>query len=104
MSLLGLARKAHELFLGLDLIKIELSRGIALAVFVANDHSPNLLRSLAGFKDRGRCKIVILKECDRQSMSQALGVNNTQVVAVRSSSGFGRKLLQLASEGGDAFE
>jgi len=104
LSLLGIVKRANELFLGLDLIKNELSRGKHLVLFVAADHSRNTLRSLAGFRDRGLCKIVILEGCDRSSMSQTLGINNTQVVAVKSTSGFCKKLLQLALEGGDAFE
>lgn len=90
--------------MGLDLIKSELVRKKHLLILLANDCSSNVLRSLAGYHDRGQCKIIILEECDRNCLSHSLGVNNTQVVAVGRSSVFYKKLLQLASEGGDAFE
>ncbi len=104
VSFLGMARKAHDVAIGLDRIRFELVKKKHLLILLANDYSLNVLRSLAGYQDRGQCKIIILEDCDRNCLSQSLGVNNTQVVAVERSSGFHKKLLQLASEGGDAFE
>ena len=101
---LGMVRRARGLVMGLDRIRSELVKKKYLLILLADDYSLNVLRSLAGYHDRGQCKIIILEDCDRNCLSQSLGVNNTQVVAVERSSGFYKKLLQLASEGGDAFE
>lgn len=104
LSTLGLARRSGDLIIGLDSIKKELSKGERLYILIARDHSVNLLRSLAGYKARKQCVIATLSNCDRSCISRAIGITNTQVVAVKESAGFYHKLLQLVSEGGDAFE
>lgn len=104
LSTIGLARRSGDLIIGLDSIKMELSKGERLYILVAMDHSDNLIRSLAGYKARKQCLITTMSNCDRSCISRAIGITNTQVVAVKESTGFYRKLLQLVSEGGDAFE
>lgn len=104
LALLGIARKSNGLIIGQDRVRTGLANGKQLLILLATDFSSNVLRMMTGFRDRGKCTIIILEACDRNTLSKALGVNNTQVVAVDRSSGFNKKLLQLASEGGDAFE
>jgi ribosomal protein L7Ae-like RNA K-turn-binding protein len=95
LALLGMARRANELIIGQDRILRALSPGRGLFIVAAADCSQNVLR-----KTGRLCDIRVVSGLSRESLGTAVGVGNTQIVALPAGSGFVKKLKELLTQGG----
>ncbi|MDO5116635.1 MAG: ribosomal L7Ae/L30e/S12e/Gadd45 family protein [Synergistaceae bacterium] len=104
LDMLGLARRAGELIIGQDKIFDALRKGKKLAVFVTNDCSKNVLRTLETAEGRGGITVLLLKDTDRARLGNSLGLRAAQAAALPSESGFVRKSFLLNEDRSDADE
>jgi ribosomal protein L7Ae-like RNA K-turn-binding protein len=95
LALLGIARRANELIIGQDKVLKVLSSGRRLFIVAAADCSQNLLRRTGRL-----CDIRVANGLSRESLGVAVGVGNTQIVALPAGSGFVKKLEELLTQGG----
>lgn len=98
LSMLSLARRAHELLIGQDNIFEALRGGKKLAAFVTEDCSENVLRRLQAAVERGEMKVFVLKDTDRTLLGKHLGINAAQAAALPEESGFAEKIVSLLNE------
>ncbi len=104
LNALGMARRAGELIIGQDKIFDAVKRKKKLAVFVADDCSQNVLRTLKAAEERGAVKIIELKETDRTVLGGYLGISSAQAAALPEESGFVKKFISKNCERSDADE
>lgn len=98
-EVLGIAVKANILVSGQTRVKRALGRGEKLLVLLTEDHSRNVMASVAGYRERGRCKVIVLKGVTRNSVAVHLGLGRTQILAVPEKNGMAGKIEALVTEG-----
>ncbi len=98
-EILGMAHKANILVSGQTRIKNELRRGKRLLVMLTEDHSRNVMSAIAGYHERGRCKVVVMKGVTRNSIANQLGLGRTQILAIPEQNGLAEKIEALVTEG-----
>lgn len=104
LNALGMARRAGELLIGQDKIFDALKRKKKLAVFVTEDCSQNVMRTLRAAEERGAVKITELKGIGREALGAQLGISAAQAAALPEESGFLKKFLSKNFERSDADE
>jgi hypothetical protein len=57
------------------------------------------MASVAGYRERGRCKVIVLKGVTRNSVAVHLGLGRTQILAVPEKNGMAGKIEALVTEG-----
>ena len=97
LSLLGMARRAGEIFIGQDKVFSVLSR--ELLIVTAQDCSPNVTRKLKSALSESRCICYTMQDVTREDLGRALGVENVQIAALFMESGFAGKLAELLRQG-----
>ncbi len=103
-EVLGMALKANILTSGQTRVKRALGRGGRLLVLLTEDHSRNVLSAVAGYRERGRCKVIVLKGVTRDSIAAHLGLGRTQILAIPEDNGMSRMIEALVTEGVDTNE
>jgi len=103
-EVLGMALKANILTSGQTRVKRALKQGGRLLVLLTEDHSRNVLSAVAGYRERGRCKVIILKGVTRDLIAVHLGLGRTQILAIPENNGMARKIEALVTEGVDTNE
>jgi ribosomal protein L7Ae-like RNA K-turn-binding protein len=91
LSLLGLARRAGELFVGQDRVFRELKAGRALFVITSSDCARNVLRKIENYS----CERRVLNDISRIGLGGQLGVGSAQIAALPVGSGFVKKIKEL---------
>ncbi len=89
LSLLGLARRSGNLYVGQDKVFNGCSKIKAVALTAA-DCSDNVLRSL-------RNAVVLPLTVSRAELGQAVGVSSAQIVALDADSGFAKKIFSIVN-------
>jgi ribosomal protein L7Ae-like RNA K-turn-binding protein len=90
-----MARRAGELIVGQDRVLKTLASGRRLFVVTTADCSQNVLRKTSRLRE-----IHVSDMLSRESLGAAVGVGNTQIVALPEESGFVKKLKELLTQGG----
>ena len=103
LSLIGLARRAGLLILGVDEVRGALSRGVPLLILVARDVSPVAMEGIRRRGERNGSRILCLP-CVRGELGNAAGVRSTTAVALAIQNGFARSILAAHEEGSGADE
>lgn len=103
-GVLGIALKANILLSGQTNVKNALRNGVRLFVLLTEDHSRNVMSAIAGYRDRGRCKVIVLKGVTRNSVDMHLGLGQTQILAIPEDNGLAGKIEALLTEGVDTNE
>ncbi|MFP4481693.1 MAG: hypothetical protein ACLFN0_02720 [Thermovirgaceae bacterium] len=103
-EVLGMALKANILVSGQTRVRRALGRGKRLLILLTEDHSRNVLSAVAGYRERGRCKVIVLKGVTRNSVATHLGLGRTQILAIPEANGLAGKVEALVTEGGDTNE
>ncbi|MGC9372435.1 MAG: hypothetical protein ACP5DY_03865 [Thermovirgaceae bacterium] len=103
-EILGMALKANILTSGQTRVKRALGRGGRLLVLLTEDHSRNVLSAVAGYHERGRCKVIVLKGVTRDSVAARLGLGRTQILAIPEDNGMARTIEALVTEEVDTNE
>ena len=104
LSLLGIARRAGFLLIGLDVVKSSLVCGNKLLVILTEDPSRQVKRSLQAFCERDQAFVLEVTGLSREKLGNAIGLGPVQLAAVPEGHVFSDKLLQILSQGGDAIE
>jgi len=104
LSLLGIARRAGLILIGMDVVKSSLSAGNKLLVLVSEDPSRQVRRTLDAFSERDRAKVLEVSGLKRERLGNAVGLGPVQLIAIPEGHVFSVKLLEILSEGGDAIE
>lgn len=103
-EILGMALKANILTSGQTRVKKGLGRGGRFLVLLTEDHSRNVLSAVAGYRERGRCKVIVLKGVTRDSVAAHLGLGRTQILAIPEGNGMARTIEELVTKGVDTNE
>ncbi|MEG1824295.1 MAG: hypothetical protein RRY12_07330 [Cloacibacillus sp.] len=104
LDMMSMARRAGELIIGQDKIFDAIKSGGRLAVFVTEDCSQNVMRTLNAAEARGSIKILNIKDTDRALLGQRLGISAAQAAALPEESGFAKKICFLIEDRSDADE
>jgi ribosomal protein L7Ae-like RNA K-turn-binding protein len=103
-SVLGLARRAGLLTIGVDEINKKLKKNKeGLLVLLASDASSGVKRSVTAKMAEGQ-SILINIPLTCGEVSRAIGTTSTQIVALSRRSGLGEKIQALLAEGGNMLE
>jgi len=104
LSLLGIARRAGFILIGLDVVKSSLVSGDKLLILVSEDPSSQVRKTLDAFCRRGQALVFEVEDLSRERLGNAIGLGPVQLVAIPEGHVFSVKLLQILSQGGDAIE
>ncbi len=104
LSVLGMARKAREIFIGQDQVRDTLRKKKSLLVITAEDISLNLDGALSRYVENGQCQRLPLVGVTRERLGNAVGIRSTLIVALSLNSGFARSILSFYDGGSDANE
>ena len=96
-SLLGLARRARMLLIGVDAIHAESGKGKSLLLLTARNSSQAVQKFAEGLASEEKHQYMELP-LDSEELSAALGADGVQVVALTARSGAADKLKILLSE------
>lgn len=99
LELLGMARRGGNLIIGQDRVFTSMSENPQLLILVASDCSESVLLRL----QRRELPYRTLN-LNRHELGNALGLNQAQILALETRSGFARKVGDLLPEGGEAFD
>lgn len=100
LSLMGLAHRSGELFIGQDKIIERLKSQKRLLIVLTEDHSETLERTLLARE----ADVRIIQGLGRAELGRCLGLQEVQAVAFEPDSGFARKVGDLLPKGGIAIE
>jgi len=99
LDMIGLSARAGMLSVGQDQVLQELKKGKHLLVLLTRDCSKNVERAIAGYKERGLCKIIKLDFLDRDVVHTKLNLGKTQILGLPLDSGMAKKIETLVTEG-----
>ena len=104
LSLLGIARRAGLISVGLDVVKSSLVGGNKLLIVVSEDPSRQVKKTLHAFCERDKALLLEIPGLSREKLGKAIGLGPVQLVGVPEGHDFSDKILQILSQGGDAIE
>ena len=104
LSVLGMARKAREIFIGQDQVGDTVRKKKSLLVVTGEDISLNLDGALGRYVENGQCQRLRLVGVTRERLGNAVGIRSTLIVALSLNSGFARSILSFYDGGSDANE